>query len=105
MKKVTSLSLLALFLIAGSASAQNPKVLDDRLVTLKPEQCSDTWTNMMTGSKSFAQAGAAVETPALAQVDTDFAQVDTSNDGTIDKKEFEAACGKGLVQGRRGVPK
>jgi hypothetical protein len=27
-----------------------------------------------------------------------FAQVDTNNDGTIDKNEFVAACGKGLVK-------
>ena len=37
----------------------------------------------------------------LAQADAapyivNFAQVDTDNDGTIDKKEF--ACGKGLVK-------
>jgi len=27
-----------------------------------------------------------------------FAQADTGNDGSIDKKEFDAACAKGLVK-------
>jgi EF hand len=44
-----------------------------------------------TKKRYFGQADAA---PSIVN----FAQVDTDNDGTIDKKEFVAACGKGLVK-------
>jgi hypothetical protein len=40
---------------------------------------------------TLAQANA---TPYIVN----FAQVDTDNDGTIDMREFDTACGKGLVK-------
>ena len=104
MREVATLLLLALLLTEGSAEAQSTNISDDQLVILKRDQCGGTWKNIMAESESSAQAGAATESAAPAQIDTDFAQVDTNNDGTIDKKEFEAACGKGLVHGPRRAP-
>jgi hypothetical protein len=101
MREVANLIFLALLLTAGSAEAQNGTNSDDHLLALKPEQCGGTWQIMMGESETSAQAGAVTENAAIAQVDTDFAQVDTSNDGTINKKEFETACRKGLVHGPR----
>jgi len=58
---------------------------------LTPEQCNAVW---MTTVGAPAQADVAPET--FAQAD-DIAQIDTNNDGTIDRNEFVAACAKGLV--------
>jgi hypothetical protein len=55
------------------------------------------WSKAVTKEDTLAQADAAPDIVNFAQVDTDFAQVDANNDGTVDKKEFEAACQKGLV--------
>jgi len=58
---------------------------------LTPEQCNTVW---MTTRDAPAQADVALEN--FAQAD-DIAQIDTNNDGTIDRNEFVAACAKGLV--------
>jgi hypothetical protein len=57
---------------------------------LTPDQCNEVWSKAVPTGDTLAQANAA---PYIVN----FAQVDTDNDGTIDKKEFEAACAKGLV--------
>ena len=59
---------------------------------LTPEQCSAVW---MTTGDTPAQADVAPETFAQAN---DIAQIDTNNDGTIDRNEFAVACAKGLVR-------
>jgi hypothetical protein len=48
----------------------------------------------LTTADAPAQADVAPEN--FAQAD-DIAQIDTNNDGTIDRNEFVAACAKGLV--------
>ena len=58
---------------------------------LTPEQCNAVW---MTTGDAPAQADVVPEN--FAQAD-DIAQIDTNNDGTIDKNEFVAACAKGIV--------
>ena len=55
------------------------------------DQCNDVWSKAVPKGDTLAQADAG---PYIVN----FAQVDTDNDGTIDKKEFEAASGKGLVK-------
>ena len=84
----------ALLLTAGYASAQNTTTPS---APLTPDQCKQVWT-AVAKSETSTQAGAAPSIASFAQVD-DFAQVDTNSDGTIDQKEFEAACEKGLVYG------
>jgi hypothetical protein len=59
---------------------------------LTPEQCNAVW---MTTGNTPSQADVAPEN--FAQAD-DIAQIDTNNDGTIDRNEFAAACEKGLVR-------
>jgi hypothetical protein len=59
---------------------------------LTPEQCNAVW---MTTVDAPAQADVAPDN--FAQAD-DIAQIDTNNDGTIDRNEFAAACAKGLVR-------
>jgi hypothetical protein len=58
---------------------------------LTPDQCNAVWSKAVPSGDKLAQANAA---PYIVN----FAQVDTNNDGTIDKNEFVAACGKGLVK-------
>jgi EF hand len=60
-------------------------------VVFNAAQCQEVWGKAVTTGDTLAQADAA---PHIVN----FAQVDTDNDGTIDKKEFVAACGKGLVK-------
>ena len=85
----------ALLLTAGYASAQNTTTPS---APLTPDQCRQVWTTAVAKSETSTQAGAAPSIASFAQVD-DFAQVDTNSDGTIDQREFEAACEKGLVHG------
>ena len=95
MVKLATLTSLALLLTAGFASAQNTMTSSPPSAVLTPDQCNEVWSKAVTKGDARAQAYAASEN--IAQVDTDIAQVDTNNDGTIDQKEFLAACGKSLV--------
>jgi hypothetical protein len=90
MIRLATLTSLALLATAGFALAQT-------MTSLTPDQCNEVWSKAVTSGDSLAQADAAADIVNFAQVDTDPAQVDTNNDGTIDQKEFLAACGKGLV--------
>ena len=78
------------------ASAQNTMTPGGPPIVLTPDQCNEVWSKAVTRGDTAAQADAAPDIVSFAQVD-DFAQVDINNDGAIDNKEFEAACGKGLV--------
>ena len=96
MSKMAALISAILLLTAGCMSAQNPITPGHPLIVLTPDQCNEAWSKAVTTADIPAQADAAPEVVSFAQVD-DFAQVDINNDGTIEEKEFEAACGKGLV--------
>jgi len=76
---------------AEAASAQSTTTSAHPSGVLTPEQCNTVW---MTTRDAPAQADVALEN--FAQAD-DIAQIDTNNDGTIDRNEFVAACAKGLV--------
>ena len=91
MRKLATLTL-ALLLTAGYTSAQQNTMTSGRpSAVLTPDQCNEVWNKAVPKDDTLAQADAA---PYVVN----FAQVDTDNDGTIDKKEFERACGKGLVK-------
>jgi Tfp pilus tip-associated adhesin PilY1 len=92
MSKLAILTSLALLLTVGYASAQQNTMTAGRpSAVLNATQCQEVWSKAVPTGDTLAQADAA---PYIVN----FAQVDTDNDGTIDKKEFEAACGKGLVK-------
>jgi EF hand len=94
MSKLATLTGLALLLTAGYAFAQetpNTMTSGRPSAVLTPDQCNEVWSKAVPKGDTLAQADAA---PYIVN----FAQVDTDNDGTIDKKEFVAACGKGLVK-------
>ena len=92
MIKFAALTSLALLLTAGYAAAQQNTMTAGRpSAVLTPDQCNAIWSKAVPTGDTLAQADAA---PYIVN----FAQVDTDNDGTIDKKEFDAACGKGLVK-------
>jgi len=93
MSKLATLTSLALPLTAGYAFAQTPNTMTSGRpsAVLNDAQCQEVWSKAVPTGDTLAQADAA---PYIVN----FAQVDTDNDGTIDKKEFEAACGKGLVK-------
>jgi hypothetical protein len=97
MTKLAALTSAALLLTVGLASAQNTTTAGRPPAVLTPDQCNEAWSKAVTKGDTPAQADAASEIVSFAQVD-DFAQVDINNDGTVEKREFEAACGKGLVQ-------
>jgi hypothetical protein len=78
------------------ASAQNGMTSGRPPIVLAPDQCNEVWSQAVTKGDTATQADTASDIVNFAQVD-DFAQVDNNNDGAIDNKEFEAACGKGLV--------
>jgi len=81
---------MALLLTAGYAAAQQNTMTAGRpSAVLTPDQCNAVWSKAVPSGDKLAQANAA---PYIVN----FAQVDTNNDGSIDKKEFDAACGKGL---------
>jgi hypothetical protein len=77
---------------AEAASARSTTTSARPSGVLTPEQCNAVW--MATGDAP-AQTDVAPEN--FAQAD-DIAQIDTNNDGTIDRNEFAAACAKGLVR-------
>jgi hypothetical protein len=58
---------------------------------LTPDQCNAIWSKAVPSGNTLAKADAA---PYIVN----FAQADPDNDGTIDKKEFDAACAKGMVK-------
>ena len=92
MTKLVTLSGLALILTVSYATAQQNTMTAGRpSAVLTPDQCNAIWSKAVPSGDTLAQANAA---PYIVN----FAQVDTDNDGTIDKKEFDAACGKGLVK-------
>jgi hypothetical protein len=103
MIKLATWTSLALLLTAGFASAQNAMTSGPPSTVLTPDQCNEIWSKVVTkgdtpDTVNLAQVakGDTLDIASFAQVDN-FAQVDTNNDGTIDQKEFEAACAKGLV--------
>ena len=91
MIRLATLTSLALLATAGFALAQT-------MTSLTPDQCNEVWSKAVAKGDTLAQADAVPDIVNFAQVATYFAQVDTNNDGTVDKKEFEAACAKGLVR-------
>ena len=92
MTKLVTLTGLALVLAVSYAAAQQNTMTAGRpSAVLTPDQCNAIWSKAVPSGDTLAQANAA---PYIVN----FAQVDTDNDGTIDKKEFDAACGKGLVK-------
>jgi phage gp29-like protein len=92
MTKLATLAGLALLLTVGYATAQQNTMSAGRpSAVLTPDQCNAIWSKAATSGDTLAQANAA---PYIVN----FAQVDTNNDGNIDKKEFDAACGKGMVK-------
>src|SRR5262249_5464658 len=78
---------------AESASARTTTTSARASGVLTPEQCNEVWSPPLSAPPG-AHADVAPEN--FAQVD-DIAQIDTNNDGTIDRNEFAAACAKGLV--------
>jgi hypothetical protein len=92
MIRLAALTSFALLLTAGYAAAQQNTMTAGRpSAVLKPNQCSGVWNKAVPNGGTLAQADAA---PYIVN----FPQVDTDNDGTIDKQEFQAACAKGLVK-------
>jgi len=92
--KLVALTSVALLVGIGCAVAQgtsNTMTSGRPSAVLTPDQCNAVWSKAVPSGDTLAQANAA---PYIVN----FAQVDTDNDGTIDKKEFDAACGKGLVK-------
>jgi hypothetical protein len=78
---------------AEAASARSTTTSARPSGVLTPEQCNEVWSSALSAPPA-AHADVAPEN--FAQVD-DIAQIDTNNDGTIDRNEFAAACAKGLV--------
>jgi len=93
MVKLATLTTMALLLTAGYAPVQSTTTSGPPSAVLTPDQCNEVWSKAVTKS---AQSGAGSNVSTFAQVD-DLTQVDTNKDGTVDKEEFVAACGKGLV--------
>ena len=92
MIKLATLTSMALLLTAGYAAAQSATTSSPPSAVLMPDQCNEIWSKVTKGT----QAGAGSNVSTFAQVD-DLTQVDTNKDGMVDKEEFVAACGKGLV--------
>src|SRR5215471_1248201 len=92
MTKLATLTGLVLILAVNYATAQQNTMSAGRpSAVLTPDQCNAIWSKAVPSGDTLAQANAA---PYIVN----FAQVDTNNDGNIDKKEFDAACGKGMVK-------
>jgi hypothetical protein len=96
MMKLAAFISAALLLSVGFASAQTTAASGPAPTVLKPDQCGNVWDKSVMKGDAAAQADAAYGGGNFAQVD-DVTQVDTNHDGTIDNKEFGAACAKGLV--------
>ena len=95
MTKVVTLTGLALVLAVSSAAAQQNTMTAGRpSAVLTPDQCNAIWSQAAPSGDTLAQANAA---PYIVN----FSQVDTNNDGSIDKKEFDAACAKGMVKSQQ----
>jgi hypothetical protein len=77
--------------LSGLARKQNTMTAGRPSAVLTPDKCDAVWSKAVPKGDTLAQADAA---PFIVN----FSQVDTDNDGTIDKKEFQAACAKGLVK-------
>jgi hypothetical protein len=95
MPKMAIMACLALLLTADLASAESAMKSGRPSQVLTSDQCNEVWTEAVTKSEP-AQADTSPDIN-FALVVADFAQVDTNSDGTVDKEEFMAACGKGLV--------
>jgi hypothetical protein len=80
---------VALLLITGYALAE-PMTSGRPSAVLNPEQCNEVW------KKAVPTGDVLTEKDAEPYI-VNFKLADTNNDGTIDKKEFDAACAKGLV--------
>jgi hypothetical protein len=92
MTKLATFTGLALLLAVSYATAQQNTMSAGRpSAVLTPDQCNAIWSKAVPSGDTLAQANAA---PYIVN----FAQVDTNNDGNIDKKEFDAACAKGMVK-------
>jgi len=92
--RTVTLTSVALLLSAGCALAQatsNTMTAGRPSAVLTADQCNEVWSKAVPSGDTLAQADAA---PYIVN----FAQVDTDNTGTINKKEFDAACAKGLVK-------
>jgi hypothetical protein len=96
MVKLAAFISAALLLLAEFASAQTTATSGPSPAVLKPDQCGNVWDKSVMKGDTAAQANAAHGGGNFAQVD-DITQVDTNHDGTIDEREFAAACAKGLV--------
>jgi hypothetical protein len=92
MTKLATLTGLALLLTVSYATAQQNTMSAGRpSAVLTPDQCNTIWSKAAPSGDTLAQANAA---PYIVN----FSQVDTNNDGSLDKKEFDAACAKGMVK-------
>jgi hypothetical protein len=96
MKLRAALFSTAWLFSAGIASAQTTPSGE----ALKPDQCGTAWDKSVIKGDAAALTGASGSGGNFAQVDDVF-QVDSNQDGTIDKQEFMAACTKGLVYAPR----
>jgi len=93
MIKLVACVSAVLLLSGGSVPAQTT---GPSSAVLKPDQCGDVWSKSVIKGGTAAQVDAAQGGGNFAQVD-DITQVDTNRDGTVDNKEFSAACARGLV--------
>lgn len=91
MSKFVTLTGLAFLFTAGYASAQNTMTSGRPSAVLNDAKCQEVWSKAVPNGNTLAQADAA---PYIVN----FHQTDTDGDGSIDKKEFWAACKKGLVK-------
>jgi len=91
MSKLATLTSLAFLFTAGYALAQNSMTSGRPSAVLNDAKCQEVWNKAVPNGDKLAQADA---TPYIVN----FHQADADGDGTIDKKEFWAACAKGLVK-------
>jgi hypothetical protein len=89
MNKLAIASGLALLFTTGIALAE-PMTSGRPSAVLSPEQCNEVWKKAVPSGDVLAEKDAK---PYIVN----FKLADPDNDGTIDKKEFDAACAKGLV--------
>jgi hypothetical protein len=89
MNKLTITTGLALLFTTGFALAE-PMTSGRPSAVLSPEQCNEVWKQAVPSGDVLAEKDAK---PYIVN----FKLADPDNDGTIDKKEFDAACAKGLV--------
>lgn len=87
----TCVSAFALSVFATCAFGQNTMTSGRPSAVLNHAKCQEVWSKAVPTGDTLAQADAA---PYIVN----FHQADPDGDGTIDKKEFAAACKKGLVK-------